>query len=177
MSIWLWILLAVVVFLVVVAIYDLVQTRHAILRNFPVVGHLRYLLERVGPELRQYIVTNNDEERPFSRDQRRWVYATAKKENSYFGFGTDNDLDVDNYVIVRHSAFPLVAEDHAELGADVGVALVHGRDAGLVDQRVGHKLVVGFRGAFGVQEAEVVKESLGGQKIRPCVFQMPELKF
>ena len=116
MSIWLWILLAVVVFLVVVAIYDLVQTRHAILRNFPVVGHLRYLLERVGPELRQYIVTNNDEERPFSRDQRRWVYATAKKENSYFGFGTDNDLDVDNYVIVRHSAFPLVAEDHAVAG-------------------------------------------------------------
>ena len=50
----------------------------AILRNFPVVGHLRFLLERFGPELRQYIVTCNDEERPFSRDQRRWVYALVE---------------------------------------------------------------------------------------------------
>ena len=53
-----------------VAAYDLLQKRHALLRNFPVLGHGRYLLEAIGPELRQYIVTNNDEERPFSRDQR-----------------------------------------------------------------------------------------------------------
>ena len=70
-----------------VAAYDLVQRKHAILRNFPLVGHLRYLLESVGPELRQYIVTSNHEERPFSRDQRRWVYASSKQQNSYFGFG------------------------------------------------------------------------------------------
>ena len=62
--------------------YDLLQKRHAILRNFPVVGHFRFLLESIGPELRQYIVTSNDEERPFSRDQRRWVYASSKKENN-----------------------------------------------------------------------------------------------
>ena len=49
-----------------VVAYDLVQRRHAILRNFPIVGHFRYLLEAIGPELRQYIVTGNDEERPFS---------------------------------------------------------------------------------------------------------------
>ena len=55
--------------------YDLVQRKHAILRNFPVVGHGRFLVEKFGPELRQYIVTSNDEERPFSRDQRRWVWA------------------------------------------------------------------------------------------------------
>ena len=63
----------------VVAARDVTQKRHAILRNFPVIGHLRYLLERFGPELRQYIVTGNDEERPFTRDQRRWVYASAKQ--------------------------------------------------------------------------------------------------
>ena len=79
--------------LAAVAAHDLIQRRHAILRNFPVVGHVRYLLERIGPELRQYIVTGNDEERPFSRDQRRWVYASAKLENNYFGFGTDNDVE------------------------------------------------------------------------------------
>ena len=90
--------------------WDLVQRRHAILRNYPVVGHLRFLLEGVGPELRQYIVTDNDAEKPFSRDQRRWVYTSSKAANRYFGFGTDNDLErVHNYPIVKHAAFPVSA--------------------------------------------------------------------
>src|SRR5688500_20125263 len=72
-----------------VAARDLVQREHAVLRNFPVVGHARYLLESVGPELRQYIVTSNDEERPFSRDQRRWVYASSKREINTFGFRSE----------------------------------------------------------------------------------------
>jgi glutamate synthase domain-containing protein 2 len=89
-----------------VAAYDLTQKKHAILRNFPVVGHLRFQLERFGPELRQYIVTSNDEERPFSRDQRRWVYASSKLENNYFGFGTDNDVEtVDGYPVIKHRTF------------------------------------------------------------------------
>ena len=97
---WLWVLgLA----FVTVVIYDLLQKRHAILRSFPIIGHFRYILESIGPELRQYIVTDNDEERPFSRDQRRWVYASSKKENNYFGFGTDNELETAaNYVIIKH---------------------------------------------------------------------------
>ena len=91
-----------------VVVFDLVQRKHAILRNFPVVGHFRYLLESVGPELRQYIVTDNNEERPFSRDQRRWVYASSKLQNNYFGFGSDNELESSpNYLIIKHSAFPL----------------------------------------------------------------------
>ena len=86
--------------------YDLMQKRHALLRNFPIIGHGRYLLEAVGPELRQYIVTGNDEERPFSRDQRRWVYASAKLENNYFGFGTDNDLEAaTGYPVIKHRTF------------------------------------------------------------------------
>ena len=94
-------------FLVGVVIYDLTQKRRAILRNFPIIGHFRYLLEAVGPELRQYIVTSNDEEQPFSRDQRRWVYASSKKENNYFGFGTDNDMRRSpGYIIIKHAAFP-----------------------------------------------------------------------
>jgi glutamate synthase domain-containing protein 2 len=101
-------LVVVVALLVLLAVYDLVQRKHAILRNFPVIGHLRYILEAVGPELRQYIVTDNNEERPFSRDDRRWVYSTAKQQNAYFGFGTDNDLDQSrNYTIIKQSMFPL----------------------------------------------------------------------
>ena len=89
-----------------VAAHDLVQRRHALLRNYPVLGHGRYLVEKIGPELRQYIIAGNDEERPFSRDQRRWVYASAKLENNYFGFGTDNDIEhTPGYVIVKHRTF------------------------------------------------------------------------
>lgn len=91
-----------------VALYDVIQRKHAILRNFPILGHFRYLLEAIGPELRQYIVTDNDSERPFSRDQRRWVYAAAKKETPYFGFGTDNDIEnAQDYLIIKHNAFPV----------------------------------------------------------------------
>ena len=108
---WTIVILAVLFLLLVVAAYDLLQRNHAILRNFPIVGHFRYLFELVGPELRQYIVTGDNEERPFSRDQRRWVYASSKKQNNYFGFGTDNDLELSsNYLIIKHSAFPIMDE-------------------------------------------------------------------
>ncbi len=107
MSWWLITLFVLVGFLVLVAIYDVTQRKHAILRAFPVVGHLRYWLEKIGPELRQYIVTDNNEERPFSRDQRRWIYATAKEQNPYFGFGTDNHIDAPGYLFIKHSPFPL----------------------------------------------------------------------
>ena len=90
----------------VVAARDVTQRHHAILRTYPIIGHLRFFLERFGPELRQYIVTNNDEERPFSRDQRRWIYASSKLENNYFGFGTDNDVEhASGYPIIKHRTF------------------------------------------------------------------------
>ncbi|MBM0127848.1 FMN-binding glutamate synthase family protein [Pimelobacter simplex] len=85
---------------------DLVQKRHALQRNFPVIGHFRYWLETIGPELRQYIVTSNDEERPFSRDQRTWIYASSKEENSYFGFGTDVDVEhVQGHAYIKQRTF------------------------------------------------------------------------
>jgi glutamate synthase domain-containing protein 2 len=89
-----------------VAVRDVLQRDHSLLRNFPVVGRARYLLESIGPELRQYIVANNTEERPFNRDQRRWVYTSAKKENNYFGFGTDRDVEYTaGYPVIKHRTF------------------------------------------------------------------------
>jgi glutamate synthase (ferredoxin) len=117
-STWAWIGIGFAAVLVILAIHDVLQKRHAIIRNFPIVGHFRYWLEAIGPELRQYIVTGNDEERPFSRDQRRWVYASSKQENNYFGFGTDNDIEKAGYIIVRHSAFPHHAPHAGEPGYD-----------------------------------------------------------
>src|SRR5579862_2535796 len=119
MSVGLWILVGIGGFVVLLALHDVVQKRRAIIRNFPVIGHMRNILETFGPELRQYIVTGNDEERPFSRDQRRWVYASSKRENNYFGFGTDNDLELTpNYLIIRHSAFPIHSPHKGEPGFD-----------------------------------------------------------
>lgn len=114
-----WFLAGLALFLVVVAIHDRVQKKHAIVRNFPIIGHFRYWFEGVGAPLRQYIVTGNDEERPFSRDQRRWVYASAKQEDAYFGFGTDNDLEITpGYLIIRQAAFPLPSPHAGEPGYD-----------------------------------------------------------
>ena len=106
---WLWLPLGLIAAgLLLVIVYDVLQRKHAILHNFPVIGHFRYLLESIGPELRQYIVTDNNEERPFSRDQRTWVYTSSKKKNNYFGFGTDNDPEqTPNYLIIKHSQFPI----------------------------------------------------------------------
>ena len=103
---------------------DLLQREHAIRRNYPLVGRMRYVLESVGPELRQYIVTSNDEERPFSRDQRRWVYASAKRQINTFGFGTDNDLEAqDGLVVFRQSPFPVGAPERDAPGAAPDYAL------------------------------------------------------
>jgi len=99
---------------------DLTQKQHAILRNFPVVGHFRYWLEAIGPELRQYIVTDNNSERPFSRDQRRWIYASSKLQNNYFAFGTDNDVETtEGYPIIKHRTFAdVVPNSHPKAGEE-----------------------------------------------------------
>lgn len=102
-----------------IILYDLLQKKHAILKNFPVIGHFRYWLEAIGPELRQYIVTSNNEERPFDRDQRRWIYASSKRANNYFGFGSDNDMELTpNYLIIKPAAFPLSLPHAGEEGYD-----------------------------------------------------------
>src|SRR5258706_12109408 len=118
MSVFAWTGLGFFAFLVIVFVHDVTQKKPAVIRNFPIVGHFRYWLEAIGPEIRQYIVTSNDEERPFSRDQRRWVYASSKKENNYFGFGSDNDLERPGYILIRHSAFPIHTPHAGEAGYD-----------------------------------------------------------
>lgn len=114
-----WVAFAIAGALVAIVLHDVSQRKHAILRNYPIIGHLRYLLEKVGPELRQYIVTGNNEERPFSRDQRSWVYASSKRQNNYSGFGTDDELELSpNYLIIKQSAFPMNSVLPGEQGHD-----------------------------------------------------------
>ena len=108
MLFWLIVLAIFVVVILCVAVYDMTQKRYPILRNYPVVGHARGFLEELGPKLRQYIIASNNEERPFNRDQRHWLYSSADKENNYFGFGTDNDLEHSpGHLIIKQSMFPI----------------------------------------------------------------------
>lgn len=103
---WLWIIIA----LVIVALRDVFQRSHTISHNFPIVGHVRYLLESIGPELRQYLVANNREELPFNRIERGWVYASSKNENNYEGFGTDRDIYAHQHIFINNAMFPFKTE-------------------------------------------------------------------
>jgi len=100
--------------IILIAIKDVFFNKeHTIKHNFPVVGHFRYILESIGPELRQYIVANNREELPFNRIERGWIYASAKNENNYEGFGTDQDIFQNNYIFVKNTMIPYrLPENH-----------------------------------------------------------------
>lgn len=102
-----WYIIIPAIILFALFIQDLFfQSKHAIRANFPLVGRLRYLLEMIGPELRQYWLSNDKEEAPFNRDDRRWVYASAKGENKNFGFGTTEQLYTIGYPLIKHAVFP-----------------------------------------------------------------------
>jgi glutamate synthase domain-containing protein 2 len=107
---WMWILIV----LTVIAIRDIfIQKKHTISHNYPILGHLRYLFEKIGPEIRQYFVANNREELPFNRIERSWIYASAKKENNYEGFGTDRDIYAHQHIFINNAMMPYkLPENH-----------------------------------------------------------------
>ena len=92
--------------LLTLALIDVVQKKHAIRRIFPLIGRVRYFLEMIGPEMRQYWVANDKEEAPFNRDERRWIYSSAKGQNQNFGFGTTEVLYSIGYPLIKHAVFP-----------------------------------------------------------------------
>ncbi|MCD2193728.1 FMN-binding glutamate synthase family protein [Actinomycetospora endophytica] len=101
-----WVLLGVVGVLLLVGVYDVLQRRHSLLRNYPVVGHLRFLLERIRPELQQYFIERNVDGRPFDRDTRTIVYERAKGIAGEKAFGTELDVNAVGYEFLVHSAAP-----------------------------------------------------------------------
>ena len=103
-----WILIAVVLIgLLGVAIYDVVQTEHAILRNYPVLGHMRYLMESIRPELQQYFIERNFDGRPYDRNTRTSIYQRAKGENEEHPFGSERDMYAVGYEYLVHSTAPV----------------------------------------------------------------------
>lgn len=95
--------------LVVVGFHDLTQTRHAILRNYPIAAHLRFLLENIRPEIRQYFFEGDKDGAPFPRDKRAIVYQRAKKALDKRPFGTQFDVYQEQYEWLHHSLAPKVA--------------------------------------------------------------------
>lgn len=105
--------------LILLSLRDFFQTRHAVLRNFPIVGHFRYFFEMIRPEINQYFIESNTDGVPFSREQRSVVYQRAKKVLDTLPFGTQKDVYEVGYEWVNHSLNP-VHVDPASLRVVVG---------------------------------------------------------
>jgi glutamate synthase domain-containing protein 2 len=108
----LW-LLPVTAPLALLGTWDLAQTRHSVLRNYPILAHMRFLFEGIRPELRQYFFESNLSGTPFSREQRTLVYERAKNQEAKMPFGTELDLYAQGYSWVNHSIAPKPADDEA----------------------------------------------------------------
>lgn len=110
--------------------YMRVQNGHSLLRNFGVMGQARYMMESIGPELRQYFFANDTEEKPFNRTERSEVYRKAKDIDSATSFGSQYEFDAKE-VKIRHSMYPILKEEQApyrmifgeERGIDSGYAI------------------------------------------------------
>lgn len=102
---WYW-LFAALGPLAAIGLYDMLQTRHTILRNFPLLGHLRYLLESIRPEIHQYFIESDDAEHPFSREKRSVVYRRSKQTLDTHPFGTHRDTYRVGYEWISHSIRP-----------------------------------------------------------------------
>jgi glutamate synthase domain-containing protein 2 len=103
--------LAVTLLLLGVYIADIRQKEHAILKNYPIVGHFRYFLEYLGVFLRQYFYASDRDELPFNRAERGWVYRAAKNINNMVGFGSTRDLHPVGTILFINAPFPPLGHD------------------------------------------------------------------
>ena len=108
---YLWPFTLLTALLSVLGVYDIIQERHAIRRNYPVIGNIRYLFERFRPEIRQYLIESDDDQLPFSRAQRTIVYLRAKNLSADQPFGTQLDVYQQGYEFMGHSMRPTLAPD------------------------------------------------------------------
>lgn len=110
------------VFLVLVAmlllvywyVRDITQKRHTVLRNFPVIGHLRFFFENLGEYFRQYFFLGDREEMPFNRATRAWIYRMAKNEGGILGFGSTYDLTQPGALVFVNASFPVLESEDVE---------------------------------------------------------------
>jgi glutamate synthase domain-containing protein 2 len=103
--------LIIVLTLLFLLIRDIVQKKHSVLRNYPLIGRLRYFLESQGEYIRQYFIAGERDEMPFNRAARNWVYRTAKGVGGVIGFGSTNDLREPGSIIFVNAPFPILESE------------------------------------------------------------------
>ncbi|MCG8292585.1 FMN-binding glutamate synthase family protein [Pseudomonas entomophila] len=117
---WLWPFTLVSALLSLVGLNDLRQSHHAVRRNYPILGNIRYLIETIRPEIRQYLIEGDDDKLPFSRAQRSLVYARAKNESAEKAFGTLNDAYKPGFEFISHSMLPVPMANPASFRIRIG---------------------------------------------------------
>ena len=119
-----WWPLSVLLPLSALGTWDLLQTRHSVLRNYPILAHLRFVFEGLRPELRQYFFESNLSGKPFSREQRTLIYTRAKNVEDKKPFGTELDVNADGYGWLSDCPpqYPLDPTLHPAPGAYTGAA-------------------------------------------------------
>ncbi|WP_433885602.1 FMN-binding glutamate synthase family protein [Pseudomonas vranovensis] len=117
---WLWPFTLLSALLSLVGLNDLRQSHHAVRRNYPILGNIRYLIETIRPEIRQYLLEGDDDKLPFSRAQRSLVYARAKNESAEKAFGTLNDVYRPGFEFISHSMLPVETPDPASFRINIG---------------------------------------------------------
>lgn len=115
-----WLLLFIFLSLTLLGLYDLMQARHAILRNYPITGHIRFLFESIRPEIRQYLIEADSDEVPFSRSQRVLVYKRSKNLADTQAFGSIDSPYRDGYEWLNHSNQPVPPPAIESLRVSVG---------------------------------------------------------
>lgn len=160
-----------IVGLAALAVHDLTQRKHAITRNFPVLGHFRYWFEELGQPLRQYLFAGDLDERPYNRVTRSWVYASAKGQNNLIGFGSQIDPHEPGRVFIVPSLYPTVS-------------LVAGRDNDLPRPRIiGAKRRQPYQPrrfanisgmSFGALSANAVRALSRGARLAGCYMSTGE---
>lgn len=111
----LYILSIIIISLIWLFLNDILQKGHAIQRNYPIIGHFRYMFENMGEYFRQYWFAGDREELPFNRATRGWIYRTAKGLGGMLGFGSTNDLKQSGSIIFTSAAFPLNEEEFTDV--------------------------------------------------------------
>jgi len=159
-------------------IHDRYVSTDNILRNYPVFGRFRAAFIEMGPKLRQYIIADNNEELPFNRDERDWIYRSAAGENNYFGFGTDDQILSIGYPIIKHAVFPYgeigftgaAHDDMQELPAAKTLGEIRNRPKALKPTSIVNISAMSF-GALGAHAVEALNR---GAKLAHCYHNTGE---
>lgn len=117
---WLWVFTLIAAVLSLIGIYDLFQPKHSVCRNYPILGHMRFMIEYIRPEIRQYLIESDTEALPFSRQERSLVYRRAKNLDANKAFGTVEDIYKTGFEFISHSIIPATIQDPESFRVTIG---------------------------------------------------------